>query len=64
MIYAESYVRLEMDDAGREKIEAAVETVGEIIQALQKAGGMTTTIADTLTEARVCMLDMLQGTLY
>lgn len=64
MISAEIYTKVMFDEKGKEKIEDAVFTIREIIDALNKAGGSTDGIVDDLEEAESVLRAILEGTIW
>lgn len=64
MISAEVYTKVLFDKDGEEKIVNAIETMQEIIDALQKIGGFTDDVEESLKDAVSHMREIIDGTLW
>ena len=64
MITVNTYTRVDFNHDDGKRIEAAVETIDEIIDGLQKTGGDTYTMIDSLTDAASYLRAILDKTIW
>lgn len=64
MISANYYVKVKFDDEGRRKIEQAIETIREVLDAVEKVGGHTNELENSLDDAQAHLVAILDKTLW
>ena len=64
MINANMYVKVDFDETGRKRIEDAYLTIKEIVAAVRKVGGQTSSMEDDLLLAQSYLQAFLDGTVW
>lgn len=62
MITANEYTIVEFDNDGRERIESAIFTIRDVVDALRKVGGQTSGLEDELETGASCLQAILDNT--